>query len=51
MRFCILTAGDPEGALLPVERVELQVHGAGQGEGDPAMAEHTKLPRIIMITE
>ena len=30
-----LTAGNPEGALLPVKRVELQVHRAGKSQGDP----------------
>ena len=31
-----LTAGNPQLALLSVQRVELEVHGAGEGEGDPA---------------
>ena len=30
-----LTAGNPEGALLPVKRVELQVHRAGKSQRDP----------------
>ena len=30
-----LTAGNPEGALLPVKRVELQVHRAGKSQRNP----------------
>jgi len=32
----LLTAGHSEGALLPVQGVQLEVHGAGQRQGDPA---------------
>ena len=31
-----LTAGYLEGTSLSVHGVELEVHGAGQGQGDPA---------------
>ena len=30
-----LTAGYLHGACLPIQGVQLQVHGAGEGEGDP----------------
>ena len=30
-----LTAGNSQGALLSVKRVELEVHGAGKRQGDP----------------
>ena len=32
-----LTAGYPHLALLPVQGVQLEVHGAGESEGDPAI--------------
>ena len=31
-----LTAGDSQGALLPVKRVELEVHRAGKSQRHPA---------------
>ena len=38
-----LTACNPHLALLPVQWVELEVHGAGQGQGDPGVKQQLRI--------
>ena len=49
-----LTARNFEGTGLPVHRVELEVHGAGKGEGDPDAVEDVAVredPDVDVVDE